>query len=174
MLLALGAQRIAGDASAPPGTREAAAALRSGADAAIADLRRVVNGVMPALLIERGLYAAAEDLVDRIPIPTDLDLRGSDRSLPTPVESTAYFVMAEAIANAVKHSRARELAVRLEQAGGCLSLEVRDDGIGGAVRNGSTGLRGITDRVDGLGGRLVVESPPGEGTRLLVEMPCGS
>jgi signal transduction histidine kinase len=90
------------------------------------------------------------------------------------VESTAFFVVAEGLANALKHSGAERMAVRLDMIGDDLLIEVSDDGIGGASVANGRGLRGIEDRVDVLGGRLRVDSPPGGGTRMSVEVPCGS
>jgi len=130
---------------------------------------------MPAALVERGLYSAAEDLVERIPIRTSLTLEGCGRRLPARVESGAYFVLAEAIANALKHSGASELAVVLSRPdAGRLRLEVGDDGIGGASLGLGAGLRSMADRIDTLGGRLIVESPEGHGTRIVAQIPCGS
>jgi signal transduction histidine kinase len=161
---ALGAEDLARDAQA----------LRSDLGSASDGLRRLVQGVMPALLVERGLYAATEDLVDHIPMPISLTLPRTDGGLSAGVESTGYFVVAEALTNAVKHSRARELAVRLERINGRLEIEVQDDGVGGARIGRGSGLRGLADRLDVLGGRLLVESPPGHGTRVLAEVPCAS
>ena len=174
VLLALDAQRLAEDTSASGATREASTSLRAGIDAAAAELRQLVHAVMPALLIERGLSAAAEDLCDRMPVPTRLDLHLDDGALPGAVESTAYFVVAEGLANALKHSRAREFNVRLAQDGGTLVVEVSDDGVGGASAGLGAGLRGLADRVDVLGGRLRIDSPQGQGTHLVAELPCGS
>ena len=136
---------------------------------------------MPAGLIERGLAAAVEDLADRMPIRTRLDtsgLCGADSRLPAAVESTAYFVVAEGLANALKHARADELSVRLARTGGQLVVEVGDDGIGGACldagSDGGSGLRGLADRVEALGGRLRCDSRPGADTALAAELPCGS
>ncbi|MDQ6803772.1 MAG: histidine kinase [Actinomycetota bacterium] len=173
VLLAVRAGQIAPDPAAAD-VREGLAEVRAGLDATSNELRRLVQGVMPALLIERGLYAAAEDLVDRMPVPTRLHLANADGALPQSVESAGYFVIAEALTNAIKHSRAKQLAVSLERIEGRLKIEVRDDGVGGARVGGGTGLRGIADRVDVLGGRLLVESRPGQGTRLQVEVPCAS
>ncbi len=154
--------------------RDAAADVSVGLEAAGAELRRLVQGVMPALLIERGLYAATEDLVDRIPVPTRLELPDGDGALPDSVQSAGYFVVAEALTNAIKHSQARELTVRMGRVDGHLEIEVCDDGVGGARLGGGTGLSGIADRVDVLGGRLRVESRPGEGTVVRAEVPCAS
>jgi signal transduction histidine kinase len=169
VLLAIRANGVRVDPTASPGVRAQALELESGLQAAITELRELVQGVVPAALTERGLFAAAEDLVDRVPIPTRLDLRRNGVALPAALESTGYFVLSEAIANAIKHSRARELAVRLEQRDGHLEIEVCDDGIGGA----GGGMRGMFDRVDAFGGRLLVDSPPGGGTRLVAQLPYG-
>jgi signal transduction histidine kinase len=94
--------------------------------------------------------------------------------LPEALESTAYFVVAEGLANALKHSGGREFTVRLAQFEGSLIVEVRDDGLGGASAGRGAGLRGLADRVDVLGGRLRIDSPQGRGTHLVAELPCGS
>ena len=148
--------------------------LRAGMDDAIDELRRLVHGVLPALLIERGFYAAAEELVDRMTIPTRLELQSATPTLPPVVESTAYFVVAEGLANVVKHSKASTAWVRLGVRAAELIIEIGDDGIGGASADRGSGLRGINDRMDVLGGRLVVDSSVGAGTRMRVELPCGS
>lgn len=173
VVLALDAQRLARLDGAPE-LAEAATQLRAGIDGAARHLRELVHAVMPAALVERGLTAAIEDLVDRMPVPTRLDVAQLDGRLPVPVESTAYFVVAEALANAVKHSGATKLAVTLEQAPHGLVIGVADDGVGGASPGDGVGLRGLADRVDALGGQLVIDSPSGRGTQLLVELPCGS
>ena len=173
VLLALRTGRLAADPAAAAFAGEAAE-LQSGLEAAGDELRRLVQGVMPALLIERGLYAAAEDSVDRMPVPTRLEATSVDGPLPTAVESIGYFVVAEALTNAIKHSRARQVVVRLARVDGHLEIEVRDDGVGGARLGGGSGLSGIADRLDVLGGRLRVHSTPGGGTALLAEVPCVS
>jgi signal transduction histidine kinase len=174
--LSITAGRLAADPSAGAVSAEVTQ-LRKGLDTAADELRALVQGLMPALLVERGLYAATEDLVDRMPLPTRLSLPGAQAAtaLPEAVESTGYFVVAEALTNAIKHSRARELAVTLARDNGRLRIEVADDGVGGAsVAGVGSGLRGIADRLDVVGGLLRIESLPGEGTRLLAEVPCAS
>ncbi|WP_022885665.1 sensor histidine kinase [Glaciibacter superstes] len=172
VLLALEAQQVANASSSSVTTREQATALRKGIDEAAAELRRLVHDVMPSTLIERGLSAATEDLVDRMPVPTSLHLGITDGALPESIESTAYFVVAEGLANALKHSKAESFSVRLERDGDQLLVEVNDDGIGGASLAAGQGLRGLADRVDVIGGRLRVQSELGSGTRLRVELPC--
>jgi signal transduction histidine kinase len=173
VLLALEAQQLARiDGSAD--LADAATRLRVGIDGAARHLRGIVHALMPAALVERGLTAAIEDLVDRMPLPTRLAVAEVDGHLPAPVERTAYFVVAEALTNAVKHAAADTLTVTLEHAPTRLVIGVTDDGVGGATQEGGVGLHGLADRVDALGGRFTIESPAGGGTHLLVELPCGS
>jgi signal transduction histidine kinase len=174
VLLALQAQELAEDPNTPPAVRDAGVALRVGVDGAAAELRDLVHAVLPAALIERGLCAATEDLVDRVPIPTTLEMSVSEDDLSQVVESTAYFVVAEALTNALKHARPTSLHVGLTRAGDHLRVEVADDGVGGAHVRPGAGLGGLTDRVETLGGRLQLISPPDRGTRLVAELPCGS
>jgi signal transduction histidine kinase len=158
--------------------------IRRGLDESITELRWLVQGVMPSLLVERGLLAAVEDMTDRLPLRTVLDLdeitvpdvdgHGVVDRLPSSVEGTAYSVIAEALTNAVKHAAATTLTVVIRRDGGRLRIEIADDGVGGARPSGGTGLRGMSDRIQALGGTLVIDSPPGAGTRVLVEMACAS
>jgi signal transduction histidine kinase len=157
-------------ADQPGAGPETLAELNAGLQDAINELRELVQGVVPAALTERGLYAAAVELTDRMPIPVALDFEPLPAELPIGVETAGYFVVSEALTNAVKHSRARELRLSIRRPAGTLRIEVVDDGVGGAHPGG--GLRGLADRVDALGGLMTLESPPGEGTRVLVEVPC--
>jgi signal transduction histidine kinase len=129
---------------------------------------------MPAALIERGLASAVEDLLDRVPLRTRLELDVVDGDLSAALETTAYCVVAEGLSNALKHAAAREVDVRVARVGERLTVEVRDDGMGGADVHRGSGLAGLRDRVDTLGGRLVVTSPDACGTTLTAELPCGS
>jgi signal transduction histidine kinase len=172
VLLALRAGLLTEVDGASPEVVRRATQLRRELDTAAAELRRLVHGLMPALLVERGLYAATEDLVALTPLPTDLMLEGSDAGLPDTVKSAAYFVVAEGLANALKHSGAGRMSVGLNRFNGTLRIEISDNGIGGAVAMGGAGLRGLADRIDGLGGRLLIDSPPAQGTRLMAEVPC--
>ena len=172
VLLALRAGLLTEVDGASPEVVRRATQLRRELDTAAGELRRLVHGLMPALLVERGLYAATEDLVALTPLPTDLLLEGSDADLPDTVKSAAYFVVAEGLANALKHSGAGRMSVGLDRVNGTLRIEVSDNGIGGAVAAGGAGLRGLSDRIDGLGGRLLIDSPPAQGTRIVAEVPC--
>ena len=173
VLLAVEAQRLATMPGTPQSTADAATRLRARIDHAAAGLRELVYAVMPAPLIERGLVAATEDLVDRMPVTTRLDLSvGRDADLSPSVQSTAYFVVAEALSNAAKHSKATKITVRLTRVDQVLIVEVDDDGIGGAHLGSGLGLRGLADRVDVLGGRFRVHSPGGGGTHIVAELSC--
>ena len=140
--------------------------------AAIDELRELARGLDPAILRTAGLRAALESLAARSPVPVELDLV-LDGRLPGRAEATAYFVVAESLANVAKHAGAT--VVRLSAAGtdGHLRLEVADDGAGGADPAGA-GLRGLADRVAAVDGILDVVSPPGGGTRVVATIPCGS
>ncbi len=152
--------------------RGSTAELREEIEAAIDELRALVHGVMPAELTERGLPAAVKGLADRVPISTALSVAGFETRPAPAVESTAFFVTAEAMTNAVKHAHASELTVTLDRGPERLVIEVRDDGIGGA--SVGEGIRSMTDRVEALGGELRIDSALGAGTLLHVELPCAS
>jgi signal transduction histidine kinase len=139
---------------------------------ALAELRDLARGIHPAVLADRGLDAAISALAARSPIPVGVDV--STGRLPDPVESAAYFVVAEALANAAKHARAAEIAVRISRHRDLLVVEVIDDGVGGADPAKGSGLRGLADRVAAIDGRLLVTSPPGGPTVIRAELPCGS
>lgn len=172
VLLALEAQKIAHSPGATEPTRLASAELRRGIDQAAADLRRLVHNVLPAALVEHGLAAALEDLVDRLDMPATLDAELRGRALSAATTHTAYFIVAEVLTNAVKHSRATAVSVRLRAGDDTLEIDIADDGVGGASAEDGTGLRGLIDRVDVLGGAIAIDSPAGRGTRVRVELPC--
>jgi signal transduction histidine kinase len=139
---------------------------------ALKELRDLSRGIHPAILTEGGLGKAVRALTRRSPIPVELDVRVEER-LPDQVEISAYYIVAEALTNATKHSGASEVrvCVKVEQADSALRLEVADDGIGGAEFFGGTGLLGLKDRLDALGGHIDLHSPPGAGTTLRVMLP---
>jgi signal transduction histidine kinase len=139
---------------------------------ALAELRELTHGINPPLLTERGLPAALDELCRRAALPAHLDL-ALDRRLPDQIESAAYFMASEALTNAAKHSRGSLVRVAASYVGQNLTVEVTDNGIGGVTTAGGSGLRGLADRVEALGGRFTVSSPPGRGTTLRAEIPCG-
>ena len=139
---------------------------------ALAELRDLARGIHPAVLADRGLDAAISALAARSPVPVEVDV--ATGRLPGPVESAAYFVVAEALTNAAKHARAAEIGVRIARHRDLLIVEVIDDGVGGADPAKGTGLRGLADRVAAVDGRLAITSPPGGPTVIRAELPCGS
>lgn len=167
------ANRLAREA---PGDESGALAARLAVevDEAASTLRSIVNGVMPAPLVERGLAAAVQELVYDLPVRTTLDVAGLPCRLPASVESTAYFIAAEALTNVIKHADARNVDLSLRLEGDTLAINVVDDGRGGARADSSgSGLSGLRDRVEVLGGTLTVTSGA-TGTRVLAELPCAS
>jgi signal transduction histidine kinase len=141
------------------------------AEHADADLQELVHGIMPAALRHGGLQAAVRSLLRHIPLPVSVEVM-PDR-LPTHVETTAYFVIAEALTNTVKHARATGATVRATVRPGALELEIRDDGAGGADPRHGTGLTGLADRVESIDGTITITSPPGTGTTIAVQLPTG-
>jgi signal transduction histidine kinase len=138
--------------------------------AGLAELRELARGIHPAVLTERGLEPALHALASRAPVPVTFETDGE--RLPVPVEVAAYFVVSEALANVAKYAQATAATVAVHRANGSVTVEVSDDGIGGADAAQGSGLRGLGDRVAALDGTLSVDSPPGHGTRLHVEIPC--
>lgn len=158
---------------APPGSPLAVqlAAAHAEAGAALTSLRELVHGIHPQVLTDRGLSDAVADIADRAPIPvdTDFDLPGR---LPEQVESAGYFFVSETLANAAKHSGANRITVTGRHDGNRLTVEVADDGRGGADATRGSGLTGLADRMSVVDGRLTLTSPLGGPTLLRVEIPC--
>jgi signal transduction histidine kinase len=132
------------------------------------ELRELAHGILPAVLARGGLRAGVEALASRTPVPVDIGV--SVGRLPTAVEATAYFVVAEALTNVEKHSRAERAQVIARVEEGELRIQVRDDGVGGA-RPDDSGLVGLGDRIAALDGRFQVESPAGGGTLVTAHIP---
>jgi signal transduction histidine kinase len=139
---------------------------------ALADLREIVQGIHPKLLTDRGLQPALAELTRRLAIPASVDVHLPGR-LPAAVESTAYFVVSEALTNVAKHARANRIAIRGHLAGQTLTVEVEDDGIGGADPRMGSGLQGLLDRAAAADGTLTIISPAGGPTVLRLTVPCG-
>jgi signal transduction histidine kinase len=138
---------------------------------ALNELRDLIRGICPPVLADRGLGHAVQALVLDTPLPTALEVDLPGR-LPAPVESACYFAIAEALANAVKHSGARHAGIRIHYAAGLLRIEVADDGAGGADPARGTGLQGVERRLGTFDGILAVSSPPGGPTMIAMEVPC--
>jgi signal transduction histidine kinase len=134
------------------------------------ELHRLARGIHPRELSEHGLDSALAAVAANFPIPVDLSV--SAEAAPASVESCAYFVCSEALANVAKYACASHVRIAVRGGSGSMMVEVDDDGIGGADPSGGTGLRGLADRLDALGGELTVHSPPGGGTRLTASIPC--
>jgi signal transduction histidine kinase len=141
------------------------------ARSAIDELRELARGIHPAILTHHGLAAAVEALAERAPLPVTVDI--PDDRLPTPVESAAYFIAAEALTNVAKYAGADEAHVRAQRVDGRLRLVIEDDGVGGAALSLGSGLSGLRDRIAALSGTLTIESPPGGGTAVRADIPLG-
>ena len=164
--LAMAKARLGGDGEAGELLDEA----HEESKAAVAELRDLARGIHPAILTDRGLGPALDELAARAAVPTEV-VETPDRRLPAAVEATVYFVVGEALANVAKYAEAEQATVRVTEQPGRLVVEVRDDGCGGADPGRGTGLRGLADRVGALDGHLEVDSPPGWGTRVRAELP---
>jgi signal transduction histidine kinase len=134
------------------------------------ELQEISRGIHPAVLSRGGLTAALKTLARRSAVPVVLEIRAETR-LPEPVEVAAYYIVSEALTNTAKHADASEVHILVEARDGVLRLSIRDDGIGGADPSRGSGLIGLTDRVDALGGTIEVTSPAGKGTTLRVTLP---
>jgi signal transduction histidine kinase len=134
------------------------------------ELREFARGIHPAILAEGGLGPALRALARRSQLPVQLDVRTHTR-LPEPLEAGAYYVVSEALTNVAKHAKASAVAVQIEAAGGVLHVRIHDDGVGGAELGRGSGLIGLNDRVEALGGSVSIDSPPGAGTSLTVRLP---
>jgi signal transduction histidine kinase len=154
-----------------PEVRQELDAARSEIALSLEELRNVARGIHPAVLSGHGLAVAVESLAAHAPLPVRLEMCVEDR-LPERVEVAAYYVVSESLANVAKHAHASEARVSLERRGDYLVVEIVDDGGGGADTERGSGLRGLADRVEALGGRLRVWTPLGRGTRVQAEIPC--
>lgn len=169
--LGLAADRIDAD---PASAKTLIDDAREQANLALAELRDLVRGTAPSILVDRGLVAALGAVAGRCPVPTVVDSAlATGERLPPSVERAAYFVVTEALANVAKHSSATRCDVSLRREPARLLVEVRDDGVGGATVMPGGGLAGLRDRVEALDGTLAISSPPGGPTVVRVELPTG-
>jgi signal transduction histidine kinase len=145
--------------------------IAKGLDDAFADLLQVARGIHPAILSKGGLGPALRALARRSAVPVELDLSLPAGRLPEQIEVAVYYVTSECLTNAVKHARASFVAVSARVEDDVLEVTIADDGVGGADLGHGSGLIGLVDRVEAIGGKLRVASPPGEGTTLTVRLP---
>jgi signal transduction histidine kinase len=172
-LVALALRLRDAQAEVPPGLGELRAKLGNAvtsATDALDEVQEIARGIHPAVLASGGLRPALRALARRSPVPVRVDVLAEQR-MPEHVEVSAYYVVTEALTNAAKHARASAVSIRVEMAGDLLTVAVTDDGAGGALVGGGTGLVGLKDRVEALGGRISLRSPPGTGTALCAELP---
>ena len=154
----------------PEGARQLVDSAFANAQEAVKELRDLAAGIHPAVLAQRGLDAALESLASRSAVPVELDSALPER-LPSPVETAAYFVVAEALTNVAKYAQATHARVEVRRENGHAVIDIRDDGVGGAQAGAGTGLSGLGDRVGALDGTLEVTSPPGAGTLVRARIP---
>jgi signal transduction histidine kinase len=172
-VVSLGLELRAFEASIPPeqqDLRDRLSQLVVGLTGVSTELQEISRGIHPAILSKRGLGHAIKTLARRSAVPVTLDLE-VDHRMPESVEVAAYYVVAEALTNAAKHSHASEISIRATAEDDELRLSISDDGIGGAVAGRGSGLIGLKDRVQALAGRLDISSPTGSGTTLAVAIP---
>ncbi len=159
--------------SDPAAARDRLAAAAEELTLALQELRELARGLHPAVLTDHGLRAAVEMLADRAPLPVEIE-EAPGRRLPEPVEAAAYFLIAEALTNVAKYAHASAARISVAASDASVVVEVSDDGVGGADPATGSGLRGLADRVEALGGSLDVSSPDGAGTVLRAEIPLSS
>ena len=172
-LVSLGLELRAAETAVPPELGELRGELSrvvAGLAAAQDELREIARGIHPAILAEGGLEPALKTLARRSPVPVELDVR-TQAPVAERVEVATYYVVSEALTNAAKHAGATVVHVEVQTAGRVLRVTIRDDGAGGADPARGSGLVGLKDRVEALGGTIAVESPPGAGTAVRVELP---
>jgi signal transduction histidine kinase len=155
-------------------TRDRLLSLKDEVSASLEELRDVAHGIHPAVLSAHGLDVALEQLAAGATLPVGLDIPSDLGRLPEPVETAAYYLVSESLANIGKHAEAAQASISLAREGPTLVVTVVDDGRGGADPDAGVGLRGLADRVEALHGRLHVWSPPDAGTTLRADIPCGS
>ena len=161
------ARNVAGDADA---VRELLDACSAELALALEELRELARGIHPAILTERGLEPALRAVADRSPVPVDIDVRLTER-LDGPREAALYFTASEALTNVAKYASATAVSIRAFADERCAVIEIADDGVGGADPADGSGLRGLGDRVEAVGGWLAVTSPPGGGTTVVATLP---
>jgi signal transduction histidine kinase len=175
-LVSLGLELRAAEAMVPPDQEELRTQLAhtaEGLSGAIEELQEISRGIHPAILSRGGLGPALKTLARRSAIPVELEV-DADHRLPEPIEAATYYVVSEALTNAAKHSQATVVQVAVANDGGAVRASVRDDGVGGAAPGGGSGLIGLRDRVEALGGAIEIDSPSGSGTWVRVTIPVAA
>jgi PAS domain S-box-containing protein len=175
-LVSLGLAVRAAESNIPPDRddlRDELSRVAMGLANAVEDLQEISRGIHPAILSKGGLAPALAGLAQRSPIPVNLDLK-ADARLPEPIEVAAYYVASEALANVAKHAQASQVEVSLASRNRSLVLSIRDDGVGGAFRGRGSGLVGLQDRVEALGGTIEIDSSAGCGTCVVATLPIAS
>jgi signal transduction histidine kinase len=160
-------KQLEGDSAA---ARAVLARAREQLDGGLRDLRDLARGIHPSVLTDRGLAVALEGLVQRAPMPVELSVAVPERLEPA-IEAAVYFLVSEAITNAAKHARADTVRVDVAATPDTVAVAIGDDGAGGADAGHGSGLRGLVDRLEAVGGHLDIESAPGAGTRLSAQLP---
>jgi signal transduction histidine kinase len=172
-LVSLALEVRAAQAALPPAVTDVQSELAhvvEGLTDALDELREIARGIHPAILSEGGLAPALKTLVRRAPIPVSLEVR-VEEELADGVEVAAYYAVSELVTNAAKHAQAASVTVAVTCAGGALRIAVRDDGVGGADPARGSGLVGLRDRIETLGGTISVRSPKGDGTAVAIDLP---
>jgi signal transduction histidine kinase len=173
LALGLGLRAVRARFPLPPEVQVGLDEVARDIEGVLEEIRVFSQGLHPALLARSGLGPSLRALARRSPIRVDLDIAGGPR-LPEPIETAVYYVVSEALANAAKHSQAEEVSVTVVSDAAGVRATVADDGIGGAALGSSSGLIGLVDRVEALGGRFALESPAGRGTTISIELPLAS
>jgi signal transduction histidine kinase len=174
-LIALGFDLQRARAALPDDQVDARAGLESveqDLESVLEEVRELSRGLHPPLLSRRGLGPSVAALARRSPIPVDLQVDLPERP-PEEIEIAAYYVISEALTNSVRHSQAASISIKVVSDGERLQATIADDGVGGAEPSLGSGLIGLVDRVDALGGRIVIASPPRQGTAISIELPVG-
>jgi PAS domain S-box-containing protein len=169
LLLRLAASRLDSD---PASARRELERIGEELASALAELRELARGLHPSILTDRGLAVALESLAGRAPVPVAITTALS-QDPPEAIEAAAYYVVAESLTNVAKYARASQAHIDVATENDCVVIEVADDGVGGAHVGEGSGLRGLADRVEALGGQLDIHSPTGDGTRVHAEIPLG-
>jgi len=170
LALGLGLRAVRARFPLPPEVQAGLDEVAHDLEGVLEEIRVFSQGLHPALLARSGLGPSLRALGRRSPVRVNLDVAG-DARFPEPVETAVYYVVSEALANAAKHSQAAEVSVTVISDATGVRATVADDGVGGAALGGSSGLIGLVDRVEALGGRFALESPVGRGTTLSIELP---